>query len=337
MIQQLMVGVAEVIPWMIASAALIAASASFFYAYRTLATADRRLAAIHAEQQRLRQTGSRLLLQEARVLWEGLGTDAEHSRRLADVLGLLDQAGDLDPGNLEIRHARAVLLRKAGRLEDARREYEQLLESAPDDEVALRALEKLSLQIAEKTQTLPHPNAYERGRRLLQEARPVEAEQVFRRLLSVDPISAQAHSGLGEALLAQGRSLESEAAWREAVRLDPRHVPAWRALARLLVDQHRYREASPICRQTMLLEPDRAEVHLEFAQALLLLVLPMCFVGALSLRTARKIRESGDLGPPLIKRLMMHRFMTQLIGVVSIFVTAMYGMYKNLYIGVIGY
>ena len=77
--------------------------------------------------------------------------------------------------------------------------------------------------------------------------------------------------------------------------------------------------------------------NIEFAQALLLLVLPMCFVGALSLRTARKIRESGDLGPPLIKRLMMHRFMTQLIGVVSIFVTAMYGMYKNLYIGVIGY
>lgn len=75
----------------------------------------------------------------------------------------------------------------------------------------------------------------------------------------------------------------------------------------------------------------------EFAQAVLLLALPMCFVGALSLRTARKIRENGDTGKSLIKRLMMHRFYTQLIGVVSIFVTAMYGMYKNLYVGVVGF
>lgn len=71
---------------------------------------------------------------------------------------------------------------------------------------------------------------------------------------------------------------------------------------------------------------------MEFAQAVILLALPMCFVGALTLRTARKIRENEERGKELIRRLMTHRFFTQMIGVVSIFVTAMYGMYKNLYV-----
>ena len=77
--------------------------------------------------------------------------------------------------------------------------------------------------------------------------------------------------------------------------------------------------------------------NVEFAQAVLLLSLPMSFVGALSLRTARKIRQNGEESKPLIRRLMMHRFYTQLIGVVSIFVTAMFGMYKNLYVSPLGF
>ena len=71
----------------------------------------------------------------------------------------------------------------------------------------------------------------------------------------------------------------------------------------------------------------------EFAQAVLLLVLPLSFVGVLSLRTARLIKAGDNTGKPLIKRLMMPRFWTQLIGLFSIFVTALFGMYKNLYVG----
>lgn len=70
----------------------------------------------------------------------------------------------------------------------------------------------------------------------------------------------------------------------------------------------------------------------EFAQAVLLLGAPLGILGALSVLTARKIRKTGEEGDVMIKRLMRHRFITQLIGVVSIFVTAMFGMYKNLYI-----
>ncbi len=69
----------------------------------------------------------------------------------------------------------------------------------------------------------------------------------------------------------------------------------------------------------------------EFAQAVLFLALPMSVLGALSVWTSRKIRATAPEGRDLIRRLMVHRFLTQLLGVISIFVTAMYGMYSNLY------
>ncbi len=77
--------------------------------------------------------------------------------------------------------------------------------------------------------------------------------------------------------------------------------------------------------------------NIELAQAVLLLLGPMVVLGLLSLRTSQKIRASGEAGEVLVQRLMRHRFGTQMIGVLAIFVTAMYGMYKNLYVGVISF
>ena len=66
------------------------------------------------------------------------------------------------------------------------------------------------------------------------------------------------------------------------------------------------------------------------------MVVPMTVLGALSVYTARRIRQRELTGEPLIGILMKHRFVTQLIGVVSIFVTAAYGMWVNLYTGPFG-
>lgn len=68
----------------------------------------------------------------------------------------------------------------------------------------------------------------------------------------------------------------------------------------------------------------------EFAQALFLLVAPMAIVGLLSISTARLIRDTAIQGVDLYKRLIRHRVYTQFIGVVSIFVTAMWGMLQNM-------
>lgn len=71
----------------------------------------------------------------------------------------------------------------------------------------------------------------------------------------------------------------------------------------------------------------------EFAQAVFLLGFPLSLVGALSLSTARLIQSEGASGELLFKRLHRHRVFTQLIGMVSIFVTALWGMYQNVTVG----
>lgn len=74
----------------------------------------------------------------------------------------------------------------------------------------------------------------------------------------------------------------------------------------------------------------------EFAQAVFLLAFPMTLVGLLSLSTARLIEVETPEGEALCKRLMRHRLYTQMIGTLSIFCTALWGMYQNISIGVLG-
>jgi len=74
----------------------------------------------------------------------------------------------------------------------------------------------------------------------------------------------------------------------------------------------------------------------EFAQAVFLLLFPLSIVALLSLRTARRIRARGAKGEELRRILMRHRFWTQVIGMISIFVTAMWGMAMNYGLGVFG-
>ncbi len=74
----------------------------------------------------------------------------------------------------------------------------------------------------------------------------------------------------------------------------------------------------------------------EFAQALFLLGFPMSLVGLLNLSTARLIESEGSRGELLRKRLSRCRLYTQMIGMVAIFITALWGMLQNLSIGVLG-
>lgn len=72
---------------------------------------------------------------------------------------------------------------------------------------------------------------------------------------------------------------------------------------------------------------------IEFAQAVLMLGFPMSLVGLLSLSTARLIQLEQASGERLQRRLMRHRLYTQIIGMVAIFITALWGMYQNLSVG----
>ena len=74
--------------------------------------------------------------------------------------------------------------------------------------------------------------------------------------------------------------------------------------------------------------------RVEFAQALLCLLLPMTVVFGLSVRAARRVEglDAYDLG----NLLAAHRRNVQVLGVLSIFVTSMWGMWVNLNQSVLG-
>ncbi|WP_300513131.1 component of SufBCD complex [Aliiroseovarius sp.] len=74
----------------------------------------------------------------------------------------------------------------------------------------------------------------------------------------------------------------------------------------------------------------------EFAQAVFLLVFPMTIVGLMSLNSARLIHDRQLEGADLRKRLLRHRIQVQVIGMFSIFVTSLFGMYQNMMAGPLG-
>jgi hypothetical protein len=74
----------------------------------------------------------------------------------------------------------------------------------------------------------------------------------------------------------------------------------------------------------------------EFAQAVFLLAFPLSLVAGLSFRTAEKIASGGETGELLKRRLIRHRFATQVVGMLALVVTAFWGMWRNLQVGAFG-
>ena len=70
--------------------------------------------------------------------------------------------------------------------------------------------------------------------------------------------------------------------------------------------------------------------EVEFAQAVVLIALPMTLVFVLTVRLARGIAADQPEAEALVRRIMRQRFWTQVIGMIAIFFTAMYGMYQNM-------
>ena len=74
----------------------------------------------------------------------------------------------------------------------------------------------------------------------------------------------------------------------------------------------------------------------EFAQALFCMGFPMMFVGYLNYATARRIRREKARGEHLCRAILRCRVYVQLIGTVSNFFTALWGMYSNISASVLG-
>lgn len=76
--------------------------------------------------------------------------------------------------------------------------------------------------------------------------------------------------------------------------------------------------------------------RLEFSQALFLLLFPLSIVILLTVRRALEIYKTNPTGPDLVNHLTQLRFQTQLIGMFSILVTSVWGMYQNVSAMVLG-
>lgn len=73
----------------------------------------------------------------------------------------------------------------------------------------------------------------------------------------------------------------------------------------------------------------------EFCQAVFLIAAPLSFVGLLSVMTAHRIKANDDRGEALRRRLALHRVSVQVVGIISIFVTAFWGMLQNFNVSVL--
>ncbi|MEL7253128.1 MAG: component of SufBCD complex [Pseudomonadota bacterium] len=67
----------------------------------------------------------------------------------------------------------------------------------------------------------------------------------------------------------------------------------------------------------------------EFSQALFLLGFPMSLVGLICIASSRRILTEVMMGDDLFRMMRRHRTLTQVVGMVSIFVTGLWGMMQN--------
>ncbi len=73
----------------------------------------------------------------------------------------------------------------------------------------------------------------------------------------------------------------------------------------------------------------------EFAQAVFFLLCPLSIVMWLSVRESRRIAAGSIQGEALLRRLTVHRRVLQVIGMLSIMITAFYGMWKNINVSIL--
>ena len=75
---------------------------------------------------------------------------------------------------------------------------------------------------------------------------------------------------------------------------------------------------------------------LELAQAVFLLMLPLTIIRLMGLRLAFRVDRQNLRGDQLIRALLRHRLWIQLLGVITIFVTAIWGMLLVMTASVLG-
>jgi tetratricopeptide (TPR) repeat protein len=94
----------------------------------------------------------------------------------------------------------------------------------------------------------------------------INAEEIFRRILEIEPENDRAHKKLGDCLHDLGRYNEAEREFKEAIRIKPDDVEYRCYLANLLVElgSERYEDAEKEFKKALELNPDDYLTHNDF-------------------------------------------------------------------------
>ncbi|MBV9508373.1 MAG: tetratricopeptide repeat protein [Acidobacteriia bacterium] len=96
----------------------------------------------------------------------------------------------------------------------------------------------------------------------------MDAVQLIRQAIRIDPACVAYHSNLGAAYQKSNRLQDAERAFREAVRLAPEFADALSNLGSALYELHRPAEALPYLERALALEPSHASARMNMAMAL---------------------------------------------------------------------
>jgi len=141
--------------------------------------------------------------------------------------------------DIELQLNKAVQFHQAGRIQDATKIYERILNVDPAHADALHLLGFASHQLK----------------------RNDKAMDLIQRAIQICPESAPYHNSLGMVLRELGRPNEAVSCYQRALALDPNLVESHNNLGVLLQDLNRLEEAASHFRKALTLRPDIAELY----------------------------------------------------------------------------
>ena len=169
---------------------------------------------------------------------------------------------------------------KAGRLPEAENVYQQILQSNPDQPVALHLLGVIAHQVGKNdvavdliTKALAikpdYAEAYNNLGRALQDLGKLdEAVASYHKALGLKPDYAKAHSNLGNALKGLGKLDEAVASYRKALAIKPDFAETYYNLGNALQDLGKLDQAVASYHKALAIKPDYAEAHSNLGAAL---------------------------------------------------------------------
>ncbi len=200
------------------------------------------------------------------------------------------------------RFEAGVKAHRAGRLDEARAVYGEILAASPDNPDALHLLGLVAHQsgdsaaaadlvaraIAAQPGVARFHNSH--GLALAVLGRAAEAEASYGEALALDPRHVEALTNLGNLLAGKGRPGEAETAYRRALAVNSGYAPASNNLGNVLRERDALEEAADCYRKAIAARPDYVEAHRNLAAALI--ELGRLDDGEAACRTALELRPN---------------------------------------------